>query len=103
LIALLVLGVLSSALGYAAWSVALQHAPIAQTTVALYLVPVVALLLAWAWLGERPSPLAVAGGLVAVIGVVVVRRPRSIPATRAPSPVVTTTTPAGRDAASPTP
>jgi len=76
LVALLVLGVVSSALGYAAWSLALQKAPIAQTTVALYLVPVVALLLAWAWLGERPAPLAVAGGVLAVIGVIVVRRPR---------------------------
>jgi drug/metabolite transporter (DMT)-like permease len=42
--------------------------------VALYLVPVVALLLAWVWLGERPAPLAVAGGVVAIIGVIVVRR-----------------------------
>jgi len=76
LVALLVLGVVSSALGYAAWSVALQHAPIAQTTVALYLVPVVALLLAWAWLGEKPAPLALVGGVLAIVGVVVVRRPR---------------------------
>lgn len=76
LIALVVLGVVSSALGYATWSLALQKAPIAQTTVALYLVPVVALLLAWVWLGERPTPLAVAGGVLAVVGVIVVRRPR---------------------------
>jgi len=82
LVALLVLGIVSSALGYATWSVALQHAPIAQTTVALYLVPVVALALAWVWLGERPSLLALAGGLLAVIGVVVVRRPRQGSSTR---------------------
>jgi len=76
LVAPLVLGIVSSALGYATWSVALQHTPIAETTVALFLVPVVALLLAWLWLGERPTPLALAGGVLAVIGVVVVRRPR---------------------------
>ena len=101
LVGLLVLGIVSSALGYATWSVALRHAPIAQTTVALYLVPVVALALAWVWLGERPSLLALAGGLLAVIGVVVVRRPHRSPATRGSASGVEAMTPP-RAAGSPT-
>ena len=34
----------------------------------------VALILAWGWLGERPSPLAVVGGALAVVGVILARR-----------------------------
>jgi drug/metabolite transporter (DMT)-like permease len=68
------LGVVPSALGYLAWSAAVSRTTIARSTSALYLVPVVALILAWAWLGERPSPLAVVGGALAVLGVVLARR-----------------------------
>jgi len=79
-VAIAVLGIVSSALGYAAWSVALSRASIARTTAALYLVPVVAMVLAWWWLGERPSVVAVIGGALAIAGVVVVRRTPSRPA-----------------------
>jgi drug/metabolite transporter (DMT)-like permease len=72
--AILALGVVSSALGYLAWSIALSRASIVRTTAALYLIPVVALLLSWVWLGERPAPIAIVGGALATIGVVVVRR-----------------------------
>ena len=82
-VAILALGVVSSALGYLAWSVALARASIVRTTAALYLVPVVALLLSWVWLGERPAPIALAGGALAVVGVVLVRR--------APRPAATVT------------
>jgi drug/metabolite transporter (DMT)-like permease len=68
------LGVVPSALGYLAWSAAVSRTTIARSTSALYLVPVVALVLAWIWLGERPSPLAVVGGALAVLGVVLARR-----------------------------
>ena len=68
------LGLVPSALGYLTWSVALRRAPIAYTTAALYLVPVVAIGLAWAALGERPQALATAGGVLAIVGVALVRR-----------------------------
>lgn len=68
------LGLVPSAVGYLTWSVAVERTSIARSTAALYLVPVVALLLAWAWLGERPAPVAVAGGALAVLGVAMVRR-----------------------------
>ena len=68
------LGVVPSALGYLAWSAAVSRTTIARSTSALYLVPVVALILAWLWLGERPSPLAVVGGALAVLGVIMARR-----------------------------
>jgi drug/metabolite transporter (DMT)-like permease len=68
------LGVVPSAIGYLAWSAAVARTSIARATVSLYLVPVVALALAWLVLDEHPSWLAVAGGAVAVVGVVLVRR-----------------------------
>lgn len=74
------LGLVPTALGYVAWSAAVSRTPIAVSTVALYLVPVIALLISWWWLGEQPAPLAVAGGLLAVVGVVLTRRhPRPVP------------------------
>jgi drug/metabolite transporter (DMT)-like permease len=72
--ALAFLGFVPSAVGYVTWSAALTRAPIAHTTSALYLVPIVALGVSWVWLGERPSALALIGGAIAIAGVVLVRR-----------------------------
>src|SRR5439155_19683090 len=55
---------------------ALSRSSVARATVSLYLVPVVAMALAWPWLGERPSGAALLGGCLAVAGVVLVRRVR---------------------------
>jgi hypothetical protein len=41
-----------------------------------YLIPVVAILLGWMYLGERPSILAVAGGSLCLVGVYVARHGR---------------------------
>jgi len=79
-VAVALLGVVSSAIGYVAWSVALAGSSIARTTAALYVVPVVALLLGWVWLGERPAPLSLLGGAIAIAGVMLVRRATQSPA-----------------------
>lgn len=71
------LGLVPSALGYLTWSAAVARAPIAHSTAALYLVPVVALILALVLLGERPHPVALVGGALAIVGVVLARKPRS--------------------------
>jgi drug/metabolite transporter (DMT)-like permease len=75
------LGLLPSALGFVAWGYAVARLPLATATGALYLVPPVALLVAFAWLGERPSLIAVAGGLASIGGVMLINRRR--PARRA--------------------
>jgi drug/metabolite transporter (DMT)-like permease len=72
--ALIYLGVVPSAFGFLMWSFALARTSVARGTVALYLVPVVAMGLSWVWLGEAPTLLAVIGGTIAVAGVVLVRR-----------------------------
>jgi drug/metabolite transporter (DMT)-like permease len=46
-----------------------------------YLIPVVAILLAWAVLGERPPQLAAAGGALCLAGVYLARR-RNEPRTK---------------------
>lgn len=68
------LGVVPSAIAYTLFAYALSRAPAPLVTSFLYLVPVVALLLSWWFLGEVPSPLTLLGGAVAVVGLVLVQR-----------------------------
>lgn len=77
-----ILGIVPSAIGYMTWSYALARTSVLRGTVALYLVPVVAMALSWVWLGEAPAPLALLGGALAVLGVILVRR---VPASTAVS------------------
>ena len=46
--------------------------PIAASTSLLYLVPPVAVLIAWVWLGEIPVPSELVGGVVVIAGVVLI-------------------------------
>ena len=84
---LLYMAVLPAAISYVTWSRAISVLPPSVAARGLYLVPVIGLGVAWAWLGEVPSVLAVAGGLVVIAGVVVAS---SMPARRgatAPGPI----------------
>ncbi len=67
----LYLGVGPAALAYALWNYALGRMPASRVTSFLYLSPVLAIAIAWLWLGELPTALTVLGGGVAVAGVVV--------------------------------
>jgi drug/metabolite transporter (DMT)-like permease len=73
--AALFLGIVPTAVGYSTWAVAMRHLAPSAAGSFLYLVPAVVLVLAWTILGELPSPLSVAGGVLVVAGVVVVQRP----------------------------
>lgn len=68
------LGLLPSALGFVIWGYAVARSSVAASTGALYLVPPVALLVSFVWLGETPHPLELLGGAVAVAGVVLINR-----------------------------
>jgi drug/metabolite transporter (DMT)-like permease len=85
-LAVLHLGVVPSAIAYTLFAIALSRAPAPLVTSFLYLVPVVALLLSWWWLGEVPSRLTLVGGLVAVLGLVLVQRSKRARAPLAPRP-----------------
>lgn len=66
------LGLLPSALGFVLWAYAVARMPVALSTSLLYLVPPVAVLIAWGWLGEVPNGREVVGGVVVLLGVALV-------------------------------
>jgi drug/metabolite transporter (DMT)-like permease len=68
------LGVAPTALGFATWAYALQHMDAGRLASLAYLIPVVAVLLGWALLGETPPWLAAVGGGLCLAGVVLARR-----------------------------
>ncbi len=70
--AVVALGVLPAAIGYATWTIALGHFGAARAANFLYLVPPVATLMAIPLLGEVPGAQTLLGGAVAIAGVVVV-------------------------------
>jgi drug/metabolite transporter (DMT)-like permease len=72
---LVYLGAMPTALGFATWSFALSRASAGRVASLNYLIPVVAITLAWAYLGERPPALAIGGGALCLLGVYLARRP----------------------------
>ncbi|MFI6789501.1 DMT family transporter [Nonomuraea sp. NPDC050383] len=86
----LYLGLLPSALGFVTWGYAVARYTIAQSTAALYLVPPLAIGVAFVWLGEIPGPVELVGGLISMVGVLLIHRhtARSAAAPEPPSPLL---------------
>jgi drug/metabolite transporter (DMT)-like permease len=68
------LGVAPTALGFATWAYALRRMNAGRLASLAYLIPVVAILLGWALLGETPPWLAAVGGGLCIAGVALARR-----------------------------
>jgi drug/metabolite transporter (DMT)-like permease len=68
------LGLFPTALGFATWAFGLRRTSAGRMGSFTYLVPLVATLLGWAVLGERPPLLAAAGGALCLVGVYLTRR-----------------------------
>jgi drug/metabolite transporter (DMT)-like permease len=71
-IAVIYLGVFPSAIAYATWAYVLAQIPASRAATMLYLVPVLAILVAWVWLSEVPTVFSLIGGGIVLSGVVLV-------------------------------
>lgn len=71
-LAVVFLGIFPGAISYVLWSHALAKMPASVLATFLYFQPVNAAVIAWLWLGEMPSTLAIVGGAVSLAGVVAV-------------------------------
>lgn len=76
---LLYLGLVPTALAFSAWAYVLARTSAGKLSVTTYLVPPLTVLMAWLLLDEVPTGLALAGGVVCLVGVGLSRR-RSHPA-----------------------
>ena len=83
LLAVAFLGAGASAVGFVTWAYACARVDVSVAAATLYAVPVVAFSAGWLWLGERPAPVALAGGAIALAGVALVARGQ---APRSPKP-----------------
>lgn len=77
------IGVFPAAIAYVAWTIALASGQTNIVTSSLYLNPVLAIFIAWIWLGELPHMNSIIGGAIALLGVIVVNiwgktKPRSL-------------------------
>lgn len=68
------LGAFPTAVGFATWAFALRRTTAGRMGSLTYLIPVVAVLLGWALLGETPPWAALAGGALCLAGVYMARR-----------------------------
>jgi drug/metabolite transporter (DMT)-like permease len=66
------LGIFPAAFAYIAWTYALASFSTARASSFLYLVPVVAIIVSWLWLNEKPTLLSFVGGGIVMAGVVFV-------------------------------
>ncbi|WP_088006071.1 DMT family transporter [Indiicoccus explosivorum] len=71
-LAALYVGIFPAGLAYATWAIALSSGNASSVSSMMYLEPAIAIIVAWLWLGEWPETLSLAGGVIAMAGVVIV-------------------------------
>ncbi|QBF28678.1 DMT family transporter [Pseudomonas tructae] len=74
-LAVLMLGIFPSALAYLGWAYVLSHTEVSRATMALYLIPPCAMLIAAFLLGEQPALPVIAGAVVVLISVLALNAP----------------------------
>jgi drug/metabolite transporter (DMT)-like permease len=74
LLGVVYLGVVPTALAFTTWGYALARVPAGQLGISTYVVPPLAILAGWLVFGEVPAVLAIAGGVLCLVGVGISRR-----------------------------
>lgn len=69
------LGVFPTAIAFSTWAYALARTSAGRLSASSYLVPALAVLMSWLLLSEVPTPLALGGGALCLVGVAVTRLP----------------------------
>ncbi|MCC6270824.1 MAG: DMT family transporter [Microbacteriaceae bacterium] len=88
----LYLGAIPTSLAFTTWGYALSKLPAGQLGVTTYVVPAIVIVLGLIAFGEIPTPLAIVGGVICLIGVALSRRSsakRPEPLTAPPEPGAT--------------
>ncbi len=86
LVACLVVGVFSNAIGYGIDQHVLRRIPVRRFSVLLALLPVTAVVIGWIVLDQRPSALDLAGIALVLVGVVLQERDELAAEIAAPEP-----------------
>lgn len=71
---LLFLGVFPTSIAFTTWAYALARGSAGRVAATAYLVPPLTIVMSWAILGEVPGTVAVLGGALCLVGVVIARR-----------------------------
>jgi len=71
----LFLAIACTLIGYWFWSEALKRLPASKTAAFIFLNPPLAIFFEWLWLGRRPQPGLLAGGLLVLSGIYLCLRP----------------------------